>query len=399
MGQAKKRRACPALNREIPAAECGANRHVRYACPETCAFNPFAPANYAELLEIDGGVDLALMKRLHAADRMAITRLRAAEKENRGHGFHAAAVWHLHGKRDAEGLTVAERWAREGSGGGRNDEQLLLRGKLQMRIALLEVRRVLDAQRFEAIDLLEPDGAPRVFLDRSVGARAARFSTFLTWVYPLPHFWRMSGSGIGFDDVTPFPARETIAALVAHLGGPAELAAQRRWLAEHFVRIDEALAETGLERRRRMFAMMDTTWVAATYELRAPFDAARARLLGAPGVLDEEPSKEESAQGMLGAAVWLDDQPSVGRQFAQAGAGQPVAGRVLLGAKEWRVEGLGAKRVGRVRAAFEAWMGERVAFVRERRDDLNARMASDDPGPNVALVPPRLLERIMPLDV
>jgi hypothetical protein len=65
-------------------------------------------------------------------------------------------AWQLFFKRDGQGWSVAERWEQEGLGGLRNDEQLLVRGKSQLRVALLEVRRVLDAQRFEAADLLEP---------------------------------------------------------------------------------------------------------------------------------------------------------------------------------------------------------------------------------------------------
>jgi hypothetical protein len=64
MGEAKKRRLCPAVAREITPAECGENRHSRYACPESCTHNPFAVAAYSELLEIEDRLDLTAMKRL-----------------------------------------------------------------------------------------------------------------------------------------------------------------------------------------------------------------------------------------------------------------------------------------------------------------------------------------------
>ena len=41
MGEAKKRRHCPAIGREISAADCGENRQSRHACPESCEHNPF----------------------------------------------------------------------------------------------------------------------------------------------------------------------------------------------------------------------------------------------------------------------------------------------------------------------------------------------------------------------
>jgi hypothetical protein len=56
--------------------------------------------------------------------------------------------------------------------------------------------------------------------------------------------------GISMDDVGPLPGLETIDACIEHLGGPAERLHQRRWLAENFVRINEVLTATGLERRQ-----------------------------------------------------------------------------------------------------------------------------------------------------
>ena len=51
MGQSKKRRSCPVAGRDISSAECGENRHSRYACPAACPFNPFAVTQYTALLE------------------------------------------------------------------------------------------------------------------------------------------------------------------------------------------------------------------------------------------------------------------------------------------------------------------------------------------------------------
>ena len=393
MGQSKKYRSCPSVSREISAAECGEHRQVRYVCPEVCGFNPFAPVNYMELLTLEDTVDNMLLKRLVVEDSGAASRLLGAQKAHGAHGLHAATAWHLFFKRDKQAKTLAERWVQEGLAGLRNDGRILLRGKMQMQVVLLELRRFHDSQRFEAVDLLEPEGEPRVFIDRSVGARAMRFSTVLTWAYPLPHFWRMSGTGISMDDVGPLPGLETIDACIEHLGGPAERLHQRRWLAENFVRINEVLTATGLERRRLMFAEMDAVFVAATYELRTSYATARATLLGVPGLVEESISEEEAKEGFSQAMAWFDDQRAPGQAFADAAAGQVVLGRVLVGPKQWRVEGMGAVGVARLRAAFEARMSSQVVFVRERRDDLGARVLAKDAAPDLALVPPKLLGR------
>jgi len=70
----------------------------------------------------------------------------------------------------------------------------------------------------------------------AASARTPRFATLLSWAYPLPHFWRLSGTAISMGDVEDFEPVEVVTETVRHLGGPTEVAALRLWLAEHFVR-------------------------------------------------------------------------------------------------------------------------------------------------------------------
>jgi hypothetical protein len=396
MGEAKKRRSCPAVGREIASAECGENRLSRYACPESCPFNPFAPANYSALLATEDRLDLMSVKRLAGEDPAGSAAILDAQRTHAAHGMHAATVWRLFFKRDAGDRTLAGRWEAAGFPGLANDERVFMRGKMRTHVVLLEVRRIFDAERFEAVDLLDAAGAPMVFVDRSMAGRAVRFTTLLTWAYPLPHFWRMSGTGIMMSDLGPFAPLEMLEACLAHLGGPAEREGQRRWLAENFPKIDAALAATGLERRRQMLAAMDACWTAATYELCVPGHKARA-VLDAEADVDDEPlSPEERMQGFQRAVVWLDRRPP---PVSAVAATQTILGRVLLGAKEWRIEAMGAARFERLRVAFEARMGDRVKFSRQRRDDLAGKLAAEEPPPDLALVPPRLLENPSSFDL
>lgn len=57
-GMAKNKRSCPALGRTISGEECGAHRLSRYACPESCPFNPWSQENYDRALEIEDGLRL-----------------------------------------------------------------------------------------------------------------------------------------------------------------------------------------------------------------------------------------------------------------------------------------------------------------------------------------------------
>ncbi|MBI4621955.1 MAG: hypothetical protein HY736_01895 [Verrucomicrobia bacterium] len=392
MGQSKKSRSCPAVSRDITSAECGENRHSRYACPEACPFNPFAPANYTALLQAENALDLTCLKRCAGEDAAITQTIAEARRLNEGHGWHAAIAWHLFFQRDGNGRTFADRWQLAGFPGLKNDERVFFRAKMQMRVALIEVHRILDDQRIEAVDLLDPTATPMILIDRSVAARAVRFATVLTWIYPLPHFGRMSGTGITMSDLGPFSPLEMLDACVAHLGGPAGIEERRRWLAENFVRIDEALLATGLERRRQMLARMDASFGAATYELLAPFIDCRRALVADPAIAVDDVHEDEREKGFAEAMVWFEPSPAGGPASALI-PGRRVLGRVLLGFNDWRVQAIGGARLDQLRERFEARLGDRVRFVKERRDNIAGQLASREPTANLALVPPRLLER------
>ncbi|WP_414661933.1 hypothetical protein [Horticoccus sp. 23ND18S-11] len=387
------------MGREVSSAECGENRLSRYACPECCEHNPFRLAAYSHLLETEDRLDLATVKRLAAEDAVAREAMLAAARSNRDLGLHAVSAWQIFFRRDAGGRTFAERWEQAGFAGLRNDDRVLFRGKMKLRVALVEVHRVIDAERLEVVDLLRPDDAPFIVVDRSLAARAPRFFVGLGWVYPLAYFWRLSGSALELTDLGPGTWRENIEAIVAHLGGPVGGPAQASWLAENFVRMCEAIIATAQERRRLMFAGIDGAWGAATYTLQMPLAKALRLLEKESAVQPEEVTPEQRQQGFVGVFVWFDDRPEA-RTLGNTGQSHSVVlGRVLVGAREWRLEAMGRARLQDFRARFEARMGKAVTFSRERIDDLTGRMALAEPTPNLALVPPQLLEEPRKLEV
>jgi hypothetical protein len=393
MGEAKKLRRCPAVSREITAADCGENRLSRWACPETCSHNPFAVTAYSALLEIENRLDLTTVKRLAAEDLKARDAIIAASRAKSVHAMNAVSVWHLFFKRGGNDRTFAERWEGVGFAGLRNDERVLFRGKMKMRVALIEVHRVIDAQRVEVVDLLDEAQSPFVIVDRSFAARVPRFFTGLTWIYPLPHFWRLSGTAIDVAELGPWPGREIIDACVAHLGGPAEPAGRLRWLAENFVRMGEALTAVGHARRRLTFAAVDGAWGTSTYTLRMPFAAAVRRLREDSDVVPESVTADQRAQGFTQGFTWFESSLKESAGRTEALGGRLVLGRVLVGKNEWRLEAMGKARLQDFRRRFERRMGDAVQFSRERIDNLAGQMTAGEPTGDLALVPPSLLEQ------
>lgn len=381
------------MGREISSAECGENRISRYPCPGTCPFNPFIASNYGALLEAEGALDRLTLERLKqdpVSGPAYQATVRDAVRQSPLHGMHAAASWHLFFERDAAGRTFAGRWERDGFREFRNDERVLFRAKTRVRVALIEVRHVIDDQQFTAVDLLDPGAGELRFIDRSLVRTVGRFTTLLTWVFPLPHFWRVSGNAITVDDLGPFTALEAIDACVAHLGGPAEAGAKRTWLAKHFTEIDRALFATGHERRRQMLAAIDARFGAATYDLQVPDRECIRRLANMPDLAEDDVSPQEKKEGFKEAFVWFDAAPAAAS--ATAPGGRPVLGRVLVAKKVARVEAIGGQRLTRLRTAFESGVGDGIRFNRERIDDLGGRMAAKEPQGDLRLIPPKLLE-------
>lgn len=391
MSKAAKHRDCPALNAIISSAECGEHRHSRCACPEGCPHNPFAPANYESLLTGEGTLDDLTMRRLLTEEPEAPGFIAEAARRNAGHGGHAAAVWRLFFRPDPSGRTFAARWAAAELAGLKNDQRVLLRGKMRMRVALLEMQQVVDERTIQAVDLLDPGRPILRIVDRRSAARLVRFASVLTWVYPLPHFWRMSGTGAMLPDLGPVAPEEAVLACIRHLGGPGEAGPARAlWLTENFCRVDEAIAATAHERRRLMFNGMDAQFGKVTYALEGTLKKCREALLRGSDVAEDELSVEEEQESFKEAWVWFEPETDTGLTAAPKG-GRKVKGRVLLGARKARIEAMGQARLARLKEGFETRLGPLARFTAERRDDLGRRMVMDEPAVDSSLVPSQLL--------
>ena len=395
MSKSTKRRMCPAVGHEISSAECGEGRGSRFACPAACGFSPLASANYSQLLELEAELDKLSLARLDedSADRPALAReIQRATRSNSPHDLHATIVWRFLFQTDASGRTCAQRWEQAGFPGLRNDTRVLMRAKMKLRVVLLEVRRVLDGEQVEVVDLLEARPAPFIVRDRGFASSAARFATGLTWAYPLPHYHRMFGSAILLPEVSSFEPQEIVLEIARHLGGPMEELPLRRWLAEQFGQMSEALLALSLERRRLMFANIDAKFGKAVYELKAPFSICSEALDQEPDAEPDDLNEGERREGFADARVWFANEDDGKLASAPAPGGLAVLGRVLLGQTHWRLEAMGAERLAVLRRRFERQMGDRIRFTGERLDDFGKTLAEKDPKADLSLVPPRLLE-------
>ena len=394
MGKKNKSRACPALGREISSAECGAGRHAGIACPAGCAHDPFAVQNYEALLEAETRLDRRTTQALSAeigADRV-LRLIDEAVERNGEAAANSAMVHELFCRRDTRGRSFAERWLAAGAPELDKDERVFFAGKARMRPALLEIREVRTDGLLRGLDLLEPEAGEHLFLDRRSWARATRFQVLLVWAYPLPHYWRISGSGVAWPEwrgCTLSPV-EALHELVAHAGGPggdAPLAERRAWLAENFGEMPRRIWAVSDARRREMLASVDLVAAWSEYTLgEAEARGLDARLAEANEVYPTDPTPEDAMEGFdVAYDFCLPPQPGDPAERHE------VLGRVLACGARWRLEAVGRARLTRLRARFFELLGgpEREAS-RELVRDIGRQRAEAIAEPDDALVPPRL---------
>jgi len=402
MSKDSKFRDCPALGRGIPVPECGGQRHAGITCTADCPHNPFSPSggNYERSLAIEDRLNALTVERLvrETPDKAAhLSQLDAACRAG-AHGENAFMTWRIFFEKDAARTTFAQRWEMAGWPGLKNDERVFMRGKMLMRAALIEIHRVLPGGLVEGVDLLSANPAPMLFRENRIAKRMARFSTILAWIYPMPHYWRLSGTAIDIPDIDMLPAADVIREIALHLGGPRDEEPMRLWLAKNFQRVADSVEATRHARHIQMLDGIDAKWGRAVYELQRAPAHCRQCLDALRDVEPDDLNPEERQEGFTAARVWFDSQSSrddLAASYSAAAGAAVVLGRVLLGTSRWRLEAMGAERLARLRGQFEARMGGRVRFVAERVDDLGKRQALKVPEADMSLIPPRLLENPM----
>lgn len=368
MSKASKKRFCPALNQNISAAECGEQRGSKYSCPDGCEFNPFRPSNYSAILLLDDAVNTKLTMFIgerYPKIHKEMERLFAKKDPLEG---NAAFIWKAFFEKGADGLTPVEHWAKLQYPGLKNDERVMMEARRKTRIGLLEVQRVIDKEAFEAIDLLSDDPKPLQFRDESVCKRACRFSRFIGWVSPYPHYGRVVGAAINFPDIDVIPPRTIVEELVKKAGGPTDLPGLRSWLAEHLLIFKRALDATVMARTQAMIQSADAHKVKVVYELQVPFAQARDLLDSSEEIFHEELTPQEVNEGFSQARIWEMEDPT-----AKAGNSVLILGTVLLGQSHWRIETMGEQNMVGLKKKFEQLMGNTVKFAGQRVDDLRPK--------------------------
>lgn len=393
MGKASKRRLCPAVGREITPVECGTNRGVNYECPPECPFCPWSPDNYDDFLEIEKRID----RQVFAFYESVVGRREfqnqfgaLGEDEEGDEGvleMQGACIREFFLRDFGSGKTLFDLWRESGWEGLDRDEPFLASFKAGSYATLLEVRRVVDDQTTECVDLLGESDRPLVVCDRALAGQAVAFQCVLGWICGFPFFHRVHGAAWPLPNSVE-SGRERVLRVAAESGGPSAPGPElNKWLAGNFHKVIRELGRAEKSRMMTAGRNADFKECIAVYRWREGFD--NLDLEGRPDffLLPDDPAELEK-HGPHRCHVWLrtgesakreDRLPKLARSIPGM-PGEPVWGHLRVFADRVEVTATAEMLFRPMRDMVEEFFGDALVFEREFVSDLAKQMFSAEVG-------------------
>lgn len=368
----QKKRECPALGRIIRRNECGEWRHAEVKCPADCPFNPFGPGEYGDAYKriedrgYKNSMD-ALGASLDEDERRRwISRLELADDIE----SQCFALSRIYFNKDASGQSVIQRLASEPSPSLKNDDRQMLMGMARTEPAVIEIRSILNDRLVEVMDLSSGEDRRLLVCDFALAARSCRFDTYLTWIFPMPHYWRLNGFMLPFRPINDLDGWQVLQEIIRHQGGdPAHFKSDPLWLMEHLREVVGVQEKAIQLRNQQMFAGIDAWWHTGNYISVEPAASAKlVKLLDRHDELLNEPVETEGSGDPPWATHdwgWLD-KSSGGKGMHK------VRGTVLHNAFEnrWRIEAMSMERYQVLKLRFENLAAGLVRFTGEESRNL-----------------------------
>ena len=378
MGEAKRKnqRACPALGKNITAAECGEGRNSKIDCPADCPHNPCAPENYVEQF---GPLETKVIHKLLSLLARNLTSMEIRELLGSGEAFkcHALHVWHLQGR------GLFEQWREKGLlADWKNDERFVAGCFANTRVALTEIQRIENETTVIVRDLLQPELGEMRLIDTAFAKQGKRFDTHLGWIYKVPAGWRSSGAAIEFSDMGDREILDTFNILIDHLGGPAE--DRQKWLLEHMILLHEAIIEVRQERRKRMFHSSDLC------EVTRVFSAPQKQMAKLVAAIRKDPRcSEDKSRGLAFNCRVLERDPN--DQHIEA-----IIGRLTISGTRIEARAVAMKRADALRDFLQKHGG---TLQQEDESIIDFSKKSEAGSRQPDLAPPALLEDVASIEV
>jgi len=386
--KSSKKRDCPATGGIITSAECGENRQTKYACPESCPFNPWSLENYDMANEIydsmkpkmydligkEGAREMETFYRRKLSDETAVQSQGALDRL-------------LHFDLDESGRSRMQVWQEQNWNGLKNDGKLQAESLMKMRISLIEVHHIKNNRLSEVVDLLHPEEPPILISDYTLASISSRFDTFLALTYPAPHYTRLHGLALPMEGAAGKTTLEVVCAIARHLGGPDDLAAVSSWIRKNTHRFWQAIGELSESQYQQKMKGVDARRTTTVYKAKSEAAPEIIKVLESiPDMERREPYEFELEIGAYAAFDYFDP-------ITLPGGGKSLIGSVACRPHEIGTQADSGENSAKLKAAFEQASGNLATFDREITEDLSAQLLEKHLGSKTTfdLVPKELL--------
>lgn len=299
----KSRNLCPAADKVICSACCGSKRGTVINCVSSCTYSPFSVKGYDLWLKTDTNLVRKILRYVIDArgksyfEKITNEMLFKNENDSLEHIEDTAAGSAIYNilflERDKNGQTLAQHWKSSGWNGLTNDECVMMDCRMDSRVTVFEIQKILDNQAMECVDLFDIPKGVFILLDRSTAARAVRFSRLFTWLTHYPHFSRPENNGVEIPD---FIFQEFMD--VTQKGFKKEFKKRqdftvKDYLSKNFGAFCELTFNLARDKHIAVLERMDMHQCKAFYRIEGKFDEIKAILDGYPDFQDRERNSEE----------------------------------------------------------------------------------------------------------
>ncbi|MFH0826645.1 MAG: hypothetical protein V1923_01970 [Candidatus Omnitrophota bacterium] len=389
----KPRGICPALEKMICPACCGSGRGSRIRCVFTCAYFPFSIEGYDLWLRIDGGLARKMLSyfascysRIEFEEMVEHMRFASGiSGENAGTAEGAAVYYIFFVKRDTDGRTLAQKWQAQGWPGLNNDERIMMESRFNCRATVIEIQKVLDHQRMECIDLLEPEKGSFVLIDRATAARSVRFSRLLTWLAHYPYFSRIANNAVEVTDFAFVEFMDTLHDSFQKEHRKHKELTIKDYLSESFGSFGSLIYDLSREKSIAALARMDLHQCKALYKIEGNYAQIKAILDSKPDFEKRERHREEKKVAGAYYYIWLRRGESKAlekkmsfsfRHGDEKEDGVGTIGNIILSPDKLIVETFTKQKYRFAKTMIKKFFGENLLLQNEAVVDLAKQQAT-----------------------
>lgn len=292
----RSRGLCLSSGKAICSSCCGSKRGTDINCVSDCSYYPFSLKGYDLWLNIDSKLILKMIaytidtrgKNYFAkvANSMVFNEESELPERVKETSAVSALFFILFVEKDKEGKILAEYWKNSGWNGLTNDEQVMMKYKMNCRATIIEIQKIPDAQSMECVDLLDPQRGAFVVFDRNTAARVVRFSRLFVWLIHYQYFSRVESNGIEIPDFIFEEFMDLLKEGYNKKYNTLRNSSIKDFLSKKFGMYGELINDLALEKRKAVLKRMDLHQCKAWYKIKGKFDEVKA-------VLDNHPDFQQ----------------------------------------------------------------------------------------------------------